>query len=136
MFDATQLATLRAVIDRFIPADDTPGGVAAGVDTYLIRLLQGDGAGFLHRYFVAMDSLEREAQRRYQQSFAALSAADADALLHDLWENRTSVAWAIDAAAFFAQCAEHCAEGFYADPRHGANANGVSWQMLGFEERR
>ncbi|MFM2031283.1 MAG: hypothetical protein RLZZ297_48 [Chloroflexota bacterium] len=136
MFDATQLATLRAIIDRFIPSDTSPGGLAAGVDDYLIRLLQGDGAGYLARYTDALTAVEREAHHRHATAFARLAASDADALLHDLWANQTQVAWVTDAAAFLRLCAEQCAEGFYADPRHGANAGAVSWQMLGFEERR
>lgn len=136
MFDATQLATLRALIDRYIPADDTPGALAAGVDLYLIRFLQADGAGFLARYTHVLNALEHEAQHRHACAFAALTAAQADSMLNALWQNQTSVIWLSDAVSTLALIAEHCAEGFYSDPRHGANADAVSWRMIGFEERR
>ena len=136
MFDATQLATLRALIERYIPADDAPGGLAAGVDTYLIQFLQADGSGYLVRYTQALVALEHEAQNRHNTAFATLSAADADALIDALWQNQTTVMWLCDAPSTLALIAEHCAEGFYSDPRHGANAGAVSWQMIGFEERR
>ena len=136
MFDATQLATLRALIERYIPHDDTPGGIAAGVDTYLMRFLQADGVGYVARYTQTLTALEHEALNLHSTSFAALSPTAADALIEALWKNQTSAVWMCDAADTLELIAEHCAEGFYSDPRHGANANGVSWQMLGFEERR
>ena len=136
MFDAPQLATLRALIERYIPADDVPGGIAAGVDGYLIGFLQGDGVGFLTRYGQALTALENEAQLRHGTAFAGLNGPDADALITSLWQNDTRAVWLCDAPATLALIAEHCAEGFYSDPRHGANANAISWTSIGFEERR
>ena len=136
MFDATQYATLRAVVDRMIPADDTPGGLDASVDQYLLRFLQHDGAGFAARYLAGLDALQHEAQLRYQTDFAALPAPDADTILHAVARNDTRATWLYDASATIDMMAEHSAEGFYADPRQGGNRNTVSWQMIGFEERR
>ena len=136
MFDATQIATLRALIERYIPADDAPGGIAAGVDSYLIGFLQADGVGFITRYSQALTALEREAQHRHGTAFAGLSGPDADALIRALWQNDTRTVWLCDALTTLALIAEHCAEGFYSAPRHGANANAISWTSIGFEERR
>ncbi len=136
MFDATQLATLRTLIERFIPTDDVPGGIAAGVDTYLIGFLQADGAGFVLRYSQTLTALDAEAQLRHGMVFSALSAVDADGLITAVWNNQTSAVWLCDAASTLALIAEHCAEGFYTDPRHGGNARGTSWHSIGFEERR
>ena len=91
MFDAPQLATLRALIERYIPADDTPGGIAAGVDGYLIGFLQGDGVGYLTRYGQALTALENEAQLRHGTAFAGLNGRDApmvDSSRKDVWNNR------------------------------------------------
>lgn len=136
MFDATQIATLRALIERYIPSDDAPGGIAAGVDSYLIGFLQADGVGFVTRYSQALIALEREAHHRHSTAFAELDGPDADALISALWQNDTRTVWLCDAPTTLALIAEHCAEGFYSDPRHGANANAVSWTSIGFEERR
>lgn len=136
MFDATQYATLRALVDRMIPADDMPGGLDAGVDRYILHLLQHDGAGFASQYLTALDALQQEAVAQYGCAFAQLRAVDADALLHGLTHHAPHTRWQTSPPAFIALLAEHCAEGFYADPRQGGNADQVSWRMIGFEERR
>ena len=136
MFDALQYATLRAVVDRMIPRDDTPGGIDAGVDHYLLGFLQHDGSGFAALYLAVLDALTQEAQARHQCNFADLSAADADALLHDIAHGQTVAHWPYHPGQSLALIAEHCAEGFYADPRQGGNRDMVSWRMIGFEERR
>lgn len=136
MFDATQYATLRAVIDCMIPADEAPGGLMAGVDRYLIHFLQHDGVGFVSQYQSAMTALQHEAELRHGSGFAQLTQAQATDLLHALERNETQAVWLTSPSAFVALMAEHCAEGFYADPRQGGNVNGVSWVSIGFEERR
>jgi hypothetical protein len=136
MFDATQYATLRAVVDCMIPADEAPGGLMAGVDRYLIRFLQHDGVGFVAQYQSALTALQHEAELRHDTGFAHLTPAQATDLLHALERNEIQAVWLTSPSAFVALMAEHCAEGFYADPRQGGNANGVSWVSIGFEERR
>lgn len=136
MFDALQYATLRAVVDRMIPRDDTPGGIDAGVDHYLLVFLQHDGSGFAALYLAVLDALTQEAQARHRCNFADLSAADADALLNDVAHDHTVAHWPYHPGQSLALVAEHCAEGFYADPRQGGNRDMVSWRMIGFEERR
>lgn len=136
MFDALQYATLRAVVDRMIPRDDTPGGIDAGVDHYLLGFLQHDGSGFAAQYLVVLDTIEQEAYARHQCGFARLSADAADALLSDICQGHTVAHWPCHPGQSLALIAEHCAEGFYADPRQGGNRDMVSWRMIGFEERR
>jgi gluconate 2-dehydrogenase gamma chain len=136
MFDARQYATMRAVVECMIPADEAPGGLMAGVDHYLIRLLQGDAAGLLPTYQLACDALQQEAEIRFNQSFADLDQAQATSVLQAVERNELQAVWRVDAPAWVAMCAEHCAEGFYADPRQGGNHNMVAWHMIGFEERR
>lgn len=136
MFDATQYATLRALVDRMIPADEVPGGLDAGVDNYILHLLQHDGAGFASQYRAAIDAFQQEALVQYGCAFAQLPAGDADALILALTRHAPNTCWQTSPPAFIAILAEHCAEGFYADPRQGGNAGQVSWRMIGFEERR
>jgi len=136
MFDATQYATLRAVVDCMIPADESPGGVQAGVDRYIMHLLQHDGAGFYPQYVAALGALQQEAQLRHGCGFAQLSLDRATELLHALTAGDTQAPWQIGASEWIALVAEHCAEGFYADPRQGGQREALAWHMLGYEEGR
>ena len=136
MFDATQYATLRLAIDRMIPVDDAPGGLDAGVDRYIMHFLQHDGVGYSAMYISLLDALHHEAHMRHNLAFAHLSPDDADAILHAFARNETTAVMPWNATQYIDMVAEHVAEGFYADPRQGGNHNAVSWQMIGFEERR
>ncbi len=135
MFDASQYATLRAVVDRMIPVDDAPGGLDAEVDRYLLTLLQHE-TGLIPTYTAALTALHHEADIRHHQPFAALTPDQMDVILHDVAAGTTQAVWLTDAPAFVALLAEQCAEGFYADPRQGGNKDTISWRMIGFEERR
>ena len=136
MLDALQYATLRAVVDRMIPRDDAPGGLDAGVDRYLIHFLQHDGCGYAPTYIAFLDAINQHAQQQHQCAFGGLSADDADELLQHMTEEFSVIAPSLSGAQVIALIAEHCAEGFYADPRQGGNIDMVSWRMIGFEERR
>ncbi|MFM7679307.1 MAG: gluconate 2-dehydrogenase subunit 3 family protein [Roseiflexaceae bacterium] len=136
MVDAVQYATLRAVVDRMIPRDDVPGGLDAGVDRYLIHFLQHDGCGYAPAYIAFLDAINHHAQQQHQCTFDGLSAAAADGLLQYMTDEPSIVIASLRGAQIIALIAEHCAEGFYADPRQGGNIDMVSWRMIGFEERR
>ena len=133
MFDEQQLQTLHAAIDRIIPADEFPGGVEAGVCDYLLRQLGADLAHLATDYVRFVDALNAEAEAGQGMDFAALGEAQQDALLTRVEQGEVRTDWSIDAAGFFAQFAEHCAEGFYSDPGNGGNRDGVSWRMIGYE---
>jgi hypothetical protein len=57
------------------------------------------------------------------RAFAALEPAEQDAVLASLEQAKSPA---------FHWLLETTMEGFYADPRHGGNRNGVSWQLIGF----
>ncbi len=133
MFDEGHLPTLHAAIDRIIPPDDFPGGVEAGVADYLLRQLERDLAHLAADYPRFIDGLEAEAQQAHGQAFHELDAAQQDALLTRVERNDLRADWPLDAAAFFAQFAEHCAEGYYSDPGNGGNRDMVAWRMIGYE---
>ena len=63
--------------------------------------------------------------------FAALDAADQDALLSDL-EANASVGFAPGAAAFFNLVLTHTIQGTFSDPAHGGNVDFIGWRMLGY----
>jgi Gluconate 2-dehydrogenase subunit 3 len=135
MFIEQQLATLRALIDRIIPADDFPSGWQAGVGDYLAGQFKRDLRPQLDRYRVGLDALDAEAQAGSGLRFAELDATDQDALLRRVEAGTVATAWPIDPAAFFQAAVEHAMEGFYSDPGNGGNRDGVAWRMIGFEVR-
>jgi hypothetical protein len=133
MLTETQRATLRALIDRLIPADDFPGGWDAGVGDYLERQFAGDLSDVLDLYRSGLDALEVEARATAGISFSELAPAAQDELLRRVELGEMATDWPVDPAAFFRAAAEHAAEGFYGDPGNGGNRDEVSWRMIGFE---
>ena len=135
MLTKQQLATLRALVDRIIPADDFPSGWQAGVGDYLAGQFKRDLRPQLDRYRAGLDALDAEALAGSGTHFAELDAADQDALLQRVEAGTVATAWPIDPAAFFQAAVEHAMEGFYSDPGNGGNHDGVAWRMIGFEVR-
>jgi Gluconate 2-dehydrogenase subunit 3 len=135
MFNHQQLATLRALVDRIIPADDFPGGWQAGVGDYLAGQFERDLRPQLDRYRAGLDALNAEAHVAAGANFAELDAAGQDALLRRVEAGQVQADWPIDPAAFFHDAIGHAMEGFYSDPGNGGNRDGVSWRMIGFEVR-
>ena len=132
-----QIVTLRALVDRLIPADEDPGALAAGTDAFILALLDGDCAAEAPALSAGLDQLEAEATTRHGQSFALLPAAAQDALLSALEQNRPATLWpeSLAAAKFFHRMVDLTAEGFYADPANGGNRNAASWRMIGYDPR-
>lgn len=131
-----QIATLRALVDRLIPADDTPGALDAGTDSFIVALLDGDCAAEAPLLALGLTQLDHEAAAaRPGQSFATLSPSAQDALLAALERNQPATAWptSISAPAFFKCMVDLAAEGFYADPANGGNRDAVSWRLIGYD---
>ena len=133
MLTELQYATLRALVDRIIPADDFPSGWQAGVGDYLAGQFERDLRPQLDRYRAGLDALDAEAYALAGVRFAELDATDQDALLRRVEAGAVALAWPIDPAAFFYAAVEHAMEGFYSDPGNGGNRDGISWRMIGFE---
>ena len=133
MLTEPQRATLRALVDRLIPADDFPGGWDAGVGDYLDRQFVGDLSESVNLYRSGLDALEVEACTTAGVGFVALAPAAQDDLLRRVEVGDVATDWPVDPAEFFRAAAEHAAEGFYGDPGNGGNRDGVSWRMIGFE---
>ncbi len=133
MLTESQQATLRALVDRIIPADDFPAGWEAGVGEYLDRQLAGDLCHLVDWYRAGLDALEAEAGATTGVAFTALAPAAQDELLRRVEKGDVVTDWPVDPAAFFSAAAEHAAEGFYGDEGNGGNRDGVSWRMIGFE---
>jgi hypothetical protein len=133
MLTELQHATLHALVDRIIPADDFPSGWQAGVGDYLARQFERDLRSQLDRYRAGLLALDAEALANTGAHFAELDAAAQDALLRRVEAGTVTTSWPIEPAAFFQAAIEHTMEGFYSDPGNGGNHDGVSWRMIGFE---
>ena len=120
-FTPQQTETLRAAMDRIVPADDYPSAWAAGVGDFLAALMIREPR-FLPVYQKGLNALNAAAP----MSFAALDMARQDALLAQFEADESH-------AHFFRLLVQQTMEGFYADPGNGGNKNGVSWEMIGFQ---
>lgn len=117
---------LAAVCDRLIPPDGAAGAVQAGV---------------LHFIDIQLTGRYRKHQRTYRLGLQALAGtgyetqpvASQTEMLAALERNEgAGGAWReVAPRQFFELVLAHTMQGFYGSPRHGGNAGGVSWKMLG-----
>jgi hypothetical protein len=135
MFTERHLVTLRALINRIIPADDFPNGWDAGVGVYLARQFEHDLRPLVETYRAGLDALDAEAHALGGVGFADLEPHMQDTLLERVEQGAVMTLWPVDPVAFFRIAVAHTAEGYYSDPGNGGNRDGVSWQMIGFEVR-
>jgi gluconate 2-dehydrogenase gamma chain len=145
-----------------IPPDpQTPGGKDAGCAVFIDRQLAGPygqsaglytappfekgdkqqgpqssfGPAELYRKgFAALD--EHVRTERHGHSFAALDAAQQDAVLQDLEGGKIKFGGSLDAQTFFEQVLKDVQQGFFADPIHGGNRDMCAWKMIGFPGAR
>ncbi len=121
-----ELATLRAVVGRVIPADDLgPGAAEAGVDVFIDRALAGPNASDLPVYQAGLVALEKAVGTG---GFASASPAAMDALL------TKAEAGTLDGVpeAFFSLLLEHTRQGMFGDPVYGGNRDFVGWDLIGY----
>ena len=84
-----QQQTLRAAVNRIIPADDYPDAWEAGLGYYLARQFEGDLAPQLEFYCAGLDGIEAEARKRFKSSFARLTPAQQNTtLVASAWTDR------------------------------------------------
>ena len=125
-------AALRAVVARLIPADERgPGALEAGAATYIDRALAGPLAASREAYRAGLAALDAAARSAQGTRFAALAAADQDALLRDV-EAGAAPAFGSGAAGFFNLVLAHTRQGTFSDPAHGGNVDFIGWRMLGY----
>ena len=123
--NAADAATLTAICDQIIPADEFPSASQAGVLTYIDLQLMGP---YRRHHKTYRDGLKQAnqwsrirfgidlAQASTQQQFEIVSALEKD--------NKP----------FFDLVRAHTMQGYYGNPRHGGNRDAVSWRMLGLDE--
>jgi gluconate 2-dehydrogenase gamma chain len=132
-FTIEEAATAAAICERIIPADQDPGGRAAGTVNYIDRQLGGPLAKYRRDYRRGLAATDHTSYSQFGKPFAALAANDQDLLLAAFEEGHVQPdVWrAADARRFFELIRDHTMQGFYGDPRHGGNREYTSWLMLG-----
>ena len=125
---AEEAETLRSVIGRLIPADETgPGALEARADRYIDRALAGALKAFRPAYASGLAAVNARAQALKGAGFSRLTAADQDAVLTDVQQS---------SAQFFNLIRAHTIQGTFSDPFYGGNENFVGWDLIGYPGAR
>jgi choline dehydrogenase-like flavoprotein len=121
-------AVLRAVVDRMVPEDGSPGGWDAGIGTFIEQMLDRELAASRGLIEAGLDALDLEAPT----GFDSLPTTEQDALLTRLEMTESSPSWPVSPAWFVGRLAALCAQGYYGDSANGGNRDEVSWRTLGY----
>lgn len=121
-----ELTTLKAALDRIIPADDLgPGANDIGVFVYIDKSFGGLHADALPLYQAGLAALDTAAG---SGGFASLDAEKQDAILTDAEAGKLTGA----PAGFFGALLTHTREGMFSDPIYGGNVNFQGWDLVGY----
>jgi hypothetical protein len=116
---------LREVIDRMIPRDRDPSATDLGVDRYILHQVRSGAVSDRDMIRAGLDALSATIEEECRvRGVPRLSAVELDAVLRG-----------VASAPWFESLIELAAEGYYADPGNGGNADARSWAMIGYEHR-
>ena len=125
---ASEAETVRAIISRLIPADESgPGALEARADRYIDRALSGALKASRAAYAMGLAAVDAQARTLRNTSFAKLAVADQDTVLTTI--ERAN-------AGFFNLIRTHTIQGTFSDPFYGGNANFVGWDLIGYPGAR
>jgi gluconate 2-dehydrogenase gamma chain len=156
-FTAPEAATVEALVDRLIPADElSPGGKECGCAVYIDRQLAGPYGHFggyymagpfqkgtkqqgpqspvtpAEQYRKALAALDQACRGKYGgKAFAELTDAQKDEVIGGL-EGGAFKLGAEDGQEFFKLLLKNTQNGYLADPIYGGNKDMASWKMIGF----
>ena len=129
---AAEAATLEAITDRILPADEHgPGAREARAVHYIDRSLASDNADSRANYAVGLAIINEQATRRHGQAFHLLTSDQQDSLLDDVIAGEFA-GFNPSGAGFFNMVRNHTIEGTFSDPYYGGNRNFIGWDMLGY----
>ncbi len=128
-----EAATLDAIGNRLIPADQDPGAAQAGLVNFIDCQLMGPYRRYRKTYRHGLIAVDHVSSARFGKPFVELAPAEADEILTGLERGEVPPAvWdPAQAKAFFELLLAHTMQAYYGDPRHGGNEGAVSWRMLG-----
>jgi hypothetical protein len=77
-----QAQTLSAIVDRILPATDTPGAIEVGVDQFIDKILhQVFPDNIINTYVAGLDEFNQFAKNQYNKNFIKLSPKEQDAVI-------------------------------------------------------
>jgi gluconate 2-dehydrogenase gamma chain len=125
-FDPVSARDVAAMAARILPSDDGPGAAEAGAVYFIDRALKTFAADRQLAYREGLADLGRRREKSFpsSNSFAELSAADQDRMLHS-----------IEATDFFSLLRMHTVLAWLGSPEYGGNRDGVGWKYIGFDDR-
>ncbi len=118
-------ATLGAICDQIIPADDYPSASQAGVIHYIDLQLMGHYRRHQQTYLNGLKQANELSRGRFGIGLGAASTQQQFAIVSTLEQQNQP---------FFDLVRNHTMQGYYGNPRHGGNRDAVSWRMLGLDE--
>ena len=132
-FTLNEARTLAAISDQIVPPDQDPGASWAGVVNFIDRQLCGPYKHLQASYRRGLMGVDQTSRVLFGSAFADLTLQQQIDIMQQLEKGRApGVIWKeTSSAEFFGYLVDHTMQGFYGDPRHGGNREGVSWQMLG-----
>ncbi|MBL8996893.1 MAG: gluconate 2-dehydrogenase subunit 3 family protein [Gemmatimonadetes bacterium] len=124
VFTPAEAAEVQAIAARIVPTTDTPGATEAGVVHFFDKAFETFAARDLGDFREGLADIRTRAaaKRAGAAGFAALTAAEQDALLAE-----------IEQGEFFAWVRSFTMMGMFADPSYGGNRDGIGWRLIGFE---
>jgi gluconate 2-dehydrogenase gamma chain len=160
-FGAAEWAFIIAACDRLIPSDDTgPGAVESGVPEFLDRHMQTPYAAGAIWYMqgpfleapsefgyqgklalrdiikVGIDAFDAHCRKTFNgKTFAQLSVEQQETLLKAAEGGKLELE-AISSKLFFSNLLGEVKNGYFADPKYGANKGMAAWKMIGYPGMR
>jgi gluconate 2-dehydrogenase gamma chain len=132
-FTLDEARCLAAISDQIIPPDQDAGASWAGVVNFIDRQLCGPYESLKATYRRGLSGVDESCRALYGKVFAEMDSSQQVQLLQQLEHGKASGSvWKqVSSSEFFGYLVDHTMQGFYGDPRHGGNREGVSWKMLG-----
>ncbi len=124
-FTEDEAATLTAICDQILPADDFPSASQAGVLNYIDKQITRHYCRHQRAYRQGLARANQLSQQQCDKTLATASSTEQLRVVTSLEQSDK---------AFFDLVRSHTFEGFYGSPRHGGNRNAVSWHMLGLDD--
>jgi gluconate 2-dehydrogenase gamma chain len=124
-FTEDEAATVAAICDQMIPADDFPSASQAGVLNYIDKQITRHYRRHQRAYRKGLQRVNQLSQQHCGKLLAAATPTEQLQIVTSLEQSDTP---------FFELVRSHTFEGYYGSPRHGGNRNAVSWHMLGLDD--
>lgn len=159
-FTPAEAATMEAIVDRLIPADELGAGAReAGCVRFIDLQLAGDfgKAASLYRegpfmpgtpeqgpqdkatpaerYRSGLAALDAALRKRSDKAFTELTAAQQDTTLEQMEAGKLDLG-TVDTKALFELILQNTREGYLSDPMYGGNRDMVGWKLVGFPGAR